>query len=207
MRTILLAATAALALGASAANAATAIYTITGTADGSLNGVAFDNARFTFTLTGDTDNITYPGSLQKLDPIDNASVTIAGFSAVTLNIPTYLSRINAGTETAFNGVIGGNLRNLLLWNTATPVDFSHSFAPVGSGLAEYIGNTFSTTGGNLTIDIFNSFHDERPITISAAVREVDGGGVPEPATWAMMLLGFAGTGAMVRRRRAVAAVA
>ncbi|MBW8813184.1 MAG: PEP-CTERM sorting domain-containing protein [Caulobacterales bacterium] len=31
------------------------------------------------------------------------------------------------------------------------------------------------------------------------------GGVPEPATWAMMLMGFFGLGAMVRRRRALAA--
>ena len=29
--------------------------------------------------------------------------------------------------------------------------------------------------------------------------------VPEPATWAMMLLGFGGMGATLRRRRAVAA--
>ena len=30
-------------------------------------------------------------------------------------------------------------------------------------------------------------------------------GVPEPATWAMMIIGFSGVGAMVRRRRTVAA--
>ena len=33
------------------------------------------------------------------------------------------------------------------------------------------------------------------------------GGVPEPATWAMMLVGFGGLGAVVRRRRASAAIA
>lgn len=32
-----------------------------------------------------------------------------------------------------------------------------------------------------------------------------GGGVPEPATWAMMLVGFGGLGVMMRRRRVVAA--
>lgn len=31
------------------------------------------------------------------------------------------------------------------------------------------------------------------------------GGVPEPATWAMLILGFAGTGALLRRRTALAA--
>jgi hypothetical protein len=110
MKNGFVAALAALALSASAAHAATAIYTITGTADGSLNGVAFSNAAFTFTLNGDTANLTDDGSLQKLDPLDSSSVAIAGFAPVTLNIPTYISRLSAGTETAFNGVIGGNLR-------------------------------------------------------------------------------------------------
>uniref|UniRef100_UPI003982F4AA PEPxxWA-CTERM sorting domain-containing protein n=1 Tax=Phenylobacterium sp. TaxID=1871053 RepID=UPI003982F4AA len=32
-----------------------------------------------------------------------------------------------------------------------------------------------------------------------------GGGVPEPATWAVMLVGFAGIGAALRRRRPRAA--
>jgi hypothetical protein len=31
-----------------------------------------------------------------------------------------------------------------------------------------------------------------------------GGGIPEPATWAMMILGFGGIGAMMRRRRSLA---
>ncbi|WP_293899686.1 PEPxxWA-CTERM sorting domain-containing protein [Phenylobacterium sp.] len=34
-----------------------------------------------------------------------------------------------------------------------------------------------------------------------------GGGVPEPGVWALMLLGFGGAGTMLRRRRALAAVA
>ena len=35
----------------------------------------------------------------------------------------------------------------------------------------------------------------------AFTRTVVGGAVPEPATWAMMVLGFGGMGAMLRRRR------
>lgn len=34
-----------------------------------------------------------------------------------------------------------------------------------------------------------------------------GGAVPEPATWAMMITGFAGAGAMLRRRRTASALA
>ena len=36
---------------------------------------------------------------------------------------------------------------------------------------------------------------------------ISGGAVPEPATWAMMLVGFGGMGAMLRRRRAVLSLA
>ncbi len=42
---------------------------------------------------------------------------------------------------------------------------------------------------------------------SACVGSCDGGGggqgVPEPATWAMMIIGFGGVGSMIRRRRTV----
>ena len=31
------------------------------------------------------------------------------------------------------------------------------------------------------------------------------GGVPEPASWALMIMGFGAAGAMIRRRKAVAA--
>ena len=40
-----------------------------------------------------------------------------------------------------------------------------------------------------------------------AFRTAAGGGVPEPATWAMMLVGFGGMGAMLRSRRRQAVMA
>src|SRR5215470_1610309 len=82
MKTGFIAALAALALGASAAHAGVAVYTISGHADGSLNGTTFTNAAFTFVLNGDTANLSDDGSLQKVDPLDSAKVTIEGFSQV-----------------------------------------------------------------------------------------------------------------------------
>ena len=38
----------------------------------------------------------------------------------------------------------------------------------------------------------------------AILRELPPGGVPEPATWLMMIMGFGGIGAMIRRRRGLA---
>ena len=39
------------------------------------------------------------------------------------------------------------------------------------------------------------------------VGSLSGGGVPEPASWAMMLLGFGGIGALIRNRRRAVALA
>jgi len=196
----LVAAVAIVALGASAADAGTAIYTITGHADGSLNGVDFTNAGFTFTVSGDTANLSDDGSVQKLDPLALSTVTIEGFAGTqTLLIPTSIGRLSNGTETVLDGTIGGNLRNLLLWTTLVPVDFSHSFGPVSSDLVEVISNTFDTSGGALTFNGANYFDGTHPITISGVVR--GDGAVPEPATWAMMLLGFGGLGGLARAKR------
>ncbi|MEK7511169.1 MAG: PEPxxWA-CTERM sorting domain-containing protein [Patescibacteria group bacterium] len=41
--------------------------------------------------------------------------------------------------------------------------------------------------------------------VTQASSVVQGGAVPEPATWALMILGFGSAGAMLRRRRAIVA--
>jgi hypothetical protein len=60
-------------------------------------------------------------------------------------------------------------------------------APAGSS-ESYTGATFTTTNGG-----FNDFKQLRLVLAP--------GSVPEPATWAMMLLGFGGIGMAMRRRR------
>jgi hypothetical protein len=46
-----------------------------------------------------------------------------------------------------------------------------------------------------------------PADLEFTVNDVSPGGVPEPATWGLMLVGFGGLGAMIRRRRSVALAA
>jgi hypothetical protein len=45
------------------------------------------------------------------------------------------------------------------------------------------------------------------VTQSLHATQDVGPGVPEPATWGLMILGFAGLGAMLRRQRAAATAA
>ena len=53
------------------------------------------------------------------------------------------------------------------------------------------------TGFGLTSMTFNQIHGTDGAILAGVTL-----GVPEPSTWAMMLLGFGGLGALLRRRRA-----
>lgn len=56
--------------------------------------------------------------------------------------------------------------------------------------------TFTTTGGGLSFTNLGASDN-----IGLILDEVGVAAVPEPATWAMMFLGFAGVGTMAYRRR------
>ena len=73
--------------------------------------------------------------------------------------------------------------DFLLFTNSTIESFSLSF----SDLTNAFGNTSWTADSTGTFAV-NTF--DRP-----------GGVVPEPGTWAMMIVGFGGTGAILRRRR------
>jgi len=67
---------------------------------------------------------------------------------------------------------------------------------------QFAANAFSTLGTNIGATYPNS----APSTL-LVVQNGAGGAVPEPATWAMLLLGFAGIGVAMRRRRIAKALA
>jgi hypothetical protein len=74
-----------------------------------------------------------------------------------------------------------------------------SFNPQPDPPGDFLGGAFSFQGAadpimTLSIDI-----DDTPLSFTLAP------GTPEPAGWAMMLLGFGGLGAMLRARRGLAA--
>ena len=63
---------------------------------------------------------------------------------------------------------------------------------LGNGFVQYSRLRFIATGSHFSLDNF----------VGDAV-----GGVPEPATWGMMIVGFGLVGAAARRRKALAATA
>ncbi|HEX7945974.1 MAG TPA: PEPxxWA-CTERM sorting domain-containing protein [Phenylobacterium sp.] len=74
----------------------------------------------------------------------------------------------------------------------------NQFAPGTNGLFKVVGDVGETFTGITLASGQNSFEIDR-VAVSGAV--------PEPATWAMMILGFGAAGSLLRRRRAMALTA
>jgi hypothetical protein len=114
------------------------------------------------------------------DPLTNLTFTIlTGFTAAEFNLEngspsSFLVNLTDSAGDSFSQTLsslnGSNIFNIQ--------------APPGT---VYTSATFSSTGGG--------FADFKQLRVTLAA-----GAVPEPATWAMMLLGFAGIGFVVRRR-------
>jgi hypothetical protein len=118
-----------------------------------------------------------------------------------------------GTTTGFSDWITQDM---------TTGDFLLNFSYTGSEVATYIGvhqggdglNNACTQGCDTyqlftnpsgitsgVIDLTYYFANEQTGQVSSVDLFDHGGSVPEPATWAMMLLGFGGIGMAMRRRR------
>jgi len=101
--------------------------------------------------------------------------------------------------------IGFQLGNL---DTFTP--FLAAFLPQSGGqnldaLFSHHSYTFNWAGGNMQVQFTNFASDSN--NTDAFIDNVSLNAVPEPATWAMMIGGFALAGAAMRRRAAVVAFA
>lgn len=79
-----------------------------------------------------------------------------------------------------------------------------SIASLGTGQVENIGGVKNVVFG---ADLRQCITASCVTGPAGAILSPPPGGVPEPATWAMMLFGFGGIGALLRRRRGVLAYA
>jgi hypothetical protein len=187
--------------GAGAAAATPMTYDFSGIATGTLADNAFDTT-FDVLVTGDTSGVELlsPGTYANgtvgfgnpsAGPV-TFSITLTGLGVFSVTDPGYIFNL------AQNG-LGG-------FGSSTDGDFAYMSAPglTGYELTTSLGpiavtgtaiQHVETSGGDLA---FSTFSDTTFVANA-------GGGVPEPAAWAMMLVGFGGLGAVMRRRRAAAA--
>ena len=206
MRKLALAAAAAVALfSASAANAAS---TLNFTFDPSASGIHVTNTSnplicYNCQVKGKLETPFSSFSLAQgaSQTFDFAIFTLKNWASglgsakvsATLGFtdPTTGSASTSGTGgyiAALGAFVGGNLT----WNSLTQTQ--NFFTSNGS--------EFSVTFDNLSgIDPSKSVID----TVTIKAIKVVGGAVPEPATWAMMIVGLGMTGAAMRRQRRTAA--
>jgi hypothetical protein len=117
--------------------------------------------------------------------------SLAGFNAATASISGGWSSDNDGVRILLNGVDTLN----------SPTDFSQFSA----GFAAFSITSGFSAGVNTLDFIVNNGGGPTALRVEMTGAADLAGGVPEPATWAMMLAGFGGVGALMRSRRRVAA--
>jgi hypothetical protein len=136
-------------------------------------------------IIGLVDNSTSAATSLFID-----SFSVGGFSGVPLDVITWNTQF-ANSFTLVNGVVTA----ANFWADDTDTGFDRLFINYAVGWPNGNTNYASVGNGNGT-SIWNN-NGFRGVTFG------DGGSVPEPASWALMIAGFGLTGAALRRRRAV----
>lgn len=191
-----------------------------------------NDSTFSFTNNGDgTSTISGSGQAELLFTSDSplnvpglfqiADFTYTGTSTQTASLEgaTYQQIVDSGTLTFTNGLgnlltvnftnalIGGRDGGVFLWGGDDPgigasVDYTSDFDSPELSTFDGFDNfmlalTLNPAGAQLTLganDQLASFDASAVGTFRTAV--------PEPGAWAMMIIGFGGMGALLRRRRA-----
>ena len=181
-------ATALSALLLTAAADATPIeYSFSGTGDWTLNGLG-GSGDFVVNLTADTSKILVGPSVQVSGTFSSGGRTVA----FTEGGPVVANEVIDGTDPP-GTILFAQVpvtepgAGLALTNSLFETYDLSNALPLTSGTPEWVSTPFFTSGGPLEF-----------LSISAASFQATI--VPEPSTWAMMLLGFAGLGFLGYRR-------
>lgn len=113
-----------------------------------------------------------------------------------LTLPQFLFKLEQGIN------FGDGLSSFD-WTSLDPVEFL--VIKAGDNFMLYQLASAATSG-----TVTNAGLDQKAISHISFYGDdgnIPGGGVPEPATWAMMIMGFGGVGALMRRRRSLLTVA
>jgi hypothetical protein len=188
------------ATSAGASHATTLVtYDFSGTISGTSDAGSFSNLAYDFSIVGDRDTFVTSGSAYVINPVSSAVLLSPfPFSVATpmqIGISPTTNTVFFGSTTpssidAFDLVLSpADTTTVLSQVTFGPLSGSASFQV--AGLDAIFGSALPT---GLTID---SATAQLTATVAA---------VPEPSTWAMMILGFAGVGFMAHRRKSNPAV-
>jgi hypothetical protein len=164
--------------------------------------------------------LNVPGGFQVAD------FTYSGIStqAASLVGPTYQQLIDSGTLTFTNalgnlltvnftnGLLGGRDGGVFLWggddsSISAAVDYTSDFDTPELSSLNGLDNFMLALTINPATDNLALGANGQLASFEASAVGTYRTAVPEPATWAMMIVGLGGAGALLRRRRATGAFA
>jgi hypothetical protein len=205
---------ASLACLASAAQASTALDTSLSDPPGVFFGAGNFNTHYAVT-TQDGVEIGLKSKIRS-DPNDTITpvgdlYSIALGNKVSFDFAVIPGSVDLSNATALLTILNVGTGQTFSFNPAGLPDNTHSgsayenseqiaFFPVGFNLA-----TDATY--DITLSLTGVPNSSGAISVENVVKYGAGAAVPEPATWAMMLLGFGGVGAAMRRSRKTVAAA
>jgi hypothetical protein len=145
---------------------------------------------------------TWNGAYNQPPNADIVALSAAGTTTITFSKPVtnpYLALISFnGAAVSFNDTFSVVAQGCGYWGcgTFTPINGDTGFNNSGeaTGLLQFTGTLTSLT---LTDTVPEDWHG-LTVGIGGVASTT---GVPEPATWALMLAGFGGAGLMLRARR------
>ena len=148
-------------------------------------------------VTVDSSTMTYDG------PTTVADVTTIGFTQAQLGSPTFME------DLVFTNTLAG-LYSITLTTSSPAIDFTSAVVSgLGGpynlveidddGISEFwrLANPVTLDAGQYTLAISGNNSGAGSLGGSITIRQA----VPEPSTWAMMLIGFGAVGFAMRRRR------
>ena len=216
LKLAMVAATIALAI---AAPASAAVYVFDSVGDqfvinfnGSTDGgvVSGLTAQLTYTLTGFSGNTATFAYI--LDNTSSDPVTASRISAFGFNVDPNFSSVGTVTGVVFPDVSSGNIPNGLP-NVEFCLTAGPNCAGAGGGgvnindpnaTGTFVFNFASQPSSVTLSDLFVRYQSIDAPTLNITGGSATGvptGVIPEPATWAMMLTGFFGMGALLRSQR------
>lgn len=116
---------------------------------------------------------------------DTASFTFgSAITAFAIDINTFAPEAGSYSVLLNNGGVGGSIFETF----------------PGTGTGQFIGLTSTTPFTSITVNAASDFSYTLDTLIYGSSAPIIGSAVPEPSTWAMMLLGFGIVGYTIRRR-------
>jgi hypothetical protein len=173
------------------------------------------------TISGQDDNGFYTITVL------NAPVPIPGPGNFATTIPVFKQLTEGGFSTPsnqINGSVGVNISanaiSVTMNGQVQPFELESQFTGIGGTITNVVGTATGVIPGvngvlfsnftSTSVDfasVYLGFQPGTALTQTETLTFAAAGAVPEPSTWAMMLIGFAGLGFAFRQSRREASLA